>query len=96
MVEVSDLIEHTAAELRRLREDVEGESTGSSDQSLSNSSSSWDVNMGAVDDKREDEDTEVEDGKEVNQVEDPTLVPTIAPPTQVLAAEPIFVSSSGS
>ena len=92
-IEVSDLIEGTAVELRQLKEDAKEESTGSSDLSLSDSSSSWDVDVGGG--KEVNEDTKVEDGEEVNQVKDLTLVPSIAPPIQVPAAEPILVPSLG-
>ena len=57
MIKVNDLIEGTAAELRQLREDDKGESIGSSDSSPSDSSSSWDVDLGGG--EEEDEDTEV-------------------------------------
>ena len=87
------MIEGTAVELRKLREDAKEESTGSSDLSLSDSSSSWDVDVGGG--KEVNEDTKVEDGEEVNQVKDLTLVPSIAPPIQVPAAEPILVPSLG-
>ena len=41
----------------------------------------------------EEEDAKVEEGKEVNQVKDPTLVPAIAPPAQIPPATPILVLS---
>ncbi|GFS32934.1 hypothetical protein Acr_00g0025460 [Actinidia rufa] len=59
-IEVSDLIEGTAAELKQLRGDAEGESTGSSSSSSLDSSSNWDMDLG--DD--EEEDAKVEDGEE--------------------------------
>ena len=60
-VEVSDLIEGTLAELRQLREDAEGESTGLSGSSSSNSSSSWGLSS-----SDREKDVGVEDSKEVN------------------------------
>ena len=67
------MIEGTITKLKQLREDTEGESPDSRNLSSSDSSSSWDVDLdgGEV----VDEDAKVED---VNQVEDPTLVPAIA------------------
>ena len=68
------MIEGTFIELRQLREDVEGESTGSSGSNSSESSSSWDVDLGTSGSKDEHE-----DGEEVNQVEDLTPTPVIVP-----------------
>ncbi|GFZ01113.1 hypothetical protein Acr_14g0007480 [Actinidia rufa] len=59
--EVSDLFEGTLAELRRLLEEAEGESSGSSESS----SSSWDIDLG---DEALNEEAEVEDGEEVDQI----------------------------
>ncbi|GFZ15602.1 hypothetical protein Acr_25g0000110 [Actinidia rufa] len=56
LTEVSDLFEGTSAELRRLLEEAEGESSGSS----KSSSSSWDVDLG---DEGLNEEAEVEDGE---------------------------------
>ncbi|GFS32498.1 hypothetical protein Acr_00g0023010 [Actinidia rufa] len=56
--EVSDLFEGTSAELRRLLEEAEGESSGSS----KSSSSSWDIDLG---DEALNEEAEVEDGEEI-------------------------------
>ncbi|GFY91252.1 hypothetical protein Acr_07g0014480 [Actinidia rufa] len=85
----------TAVELAQLREEVEGQSIGSSGSS---SSDSFDLSnedagegvAGVIGD--EEEDVEIKEGKEVNQVED--QVPAIAPPTQIPSAEPILVLSS--
>ncbi|GFY88775.1 hypothetical protein Acr_06g0007150 [Actinidia rufa] len=68
---VSDLFEGTLAELRRLLEEAEGESSGSNESS----SSSWDVNLG---DEDLDEEAEVEDDEEVDQV--PAAVPLAPAP----------------
>ena len=43
--------------------------------------------------EEEDEDIEVKDGEEVNQIEFPAPVPTIAPIVEVSDAEPILVPS---
>ncbi|GFZ06721.1 hypothetical protein Acr_18g0008910 [Actinidia rufa] len=87
--EVSDLFEGTLAELRRLLEEVEGESSDSSESS----SSSWDVDLGY---EGEDEEAEVEDGEEVNQVlATALLVPALVAllPAQPQNADPIIVAS---
>ncbi|GFS38480.1 hypothetical protein Acr_00g0057740 [Actinidia rufa] len=84
--EVSDLFEGTSAELRRLLEEAEGESSGSSESS----SSSWDVNLG---DEGLNEEVEVEDGEEVDQV--PAAVPLVPAPL-VPIPEPINLPSSDS
>ena len=55
------------------------------------SSSCWDVDLGTGEEgKNEEDNVEVDDGKEVSQV------PTIAPPPHIPTAEPILVSSSDS
>ncbi|GFY96794.1 hypothetical protein Acr_11g0011000 [Actinidia rufa] len=61
-IEVSNFIEGSTAELRQLREDTEGESTGSSGSNSLDSSSSWDVDLGGDEEER-DEDAEVEKRK---------------------------------
>ncbi|GFS40462.1 hypothetical protein Acr_00g0068690 [Actinidia rufa] len=66
--EVSDLFEGTSAELRRLLEEAEGESSGASESS----SSSWDIDLG---DEALNEEAEVEDGEEVDQI--PIAAPLI-------------------
>ncbi|GFY84393.1 hypothetical protein Acr_03g0011670 [Actinidia rufa] len=48
MGDFNDLIEGTAADLKRLREEIEGESTGSNDSSSSSSLSSWDIDLGGI------------------------------------------------
>ncbi|GFZ00572.1 hypothetical protein Acr_14g0002070 [Actinidia rufa] len=78
-IEVNDLIKGISAELRRFEEEAERESAGSSSSSSSDSSSSWDIDLRAAGDE-EDGDGEVEDGEEVNQVDNQAQVPTIAPP----------------
>ena len=87
MIKVSDLIEWTVAELKQLRENTEGESTGSSGSSSSNSSSSWGLGGG----EEREEDVVVKEGEEVNQVKDPYQVPTIALSALVPTVEPILV-----
>ncbi|GFZ19654.1 hypothetical protein Acr_28g0003590 [Actinidia rufa] len=84
--EVSDLFEGTSAELRRLLEEAEGESSGSSESS----SSSWDIDLG---DEALNEEAEVEDGEEVDQI--PAAAPLIPAPL-VLVPEPINLPSSDS
>ncbi|GFS32081.1 hypothetical protein Acr_00g0020710 [Actinidia rufa] len=84
--EVSDLFEGTSAELQRLLEEAEGESSGSSESS----SSSWDVDLG---DEGLDEEAEVEDGEEVDQV--PAAAPLVPIPL-VLVPKPINIQSSDS
>ncbi|GFS37064.1 hypothetical protein Acr_00g0049530 [Actinidia rufa] len=84
--EVSDLFEGTSAELRRLLEEAEGESSGSNESS----SSSWDIDLG---NEALNEDAEVEDGKEVDQV--PAAVPLVPAPL-VPGPEPINLPSSDS
>ncbi|GFZ07012.1 hypothetical protein Acr_18g0011820 [Actinidia rufa] len=84
--EVSDLFEGTSAELRRLLEEAEGESFGSSESS----SSGWDIDLG---DEALNEEAKVEDGEEVDQV--PTAVPLVPAPL-VLVLEPINLPSSDS
>ncbi|GFS29075.1 hypothetical protein Acr_00g0005230 [Actinidia rufa] len=83
---VSDLFEGNSAELRRLREEAEGKSSGSSESS----SSSWDVDLG---DEDLNEEAEVENGEEVDQV--PTAVPLVPTPL-VLIPKPINLPSSDS
>ncbi|GFS41770.1 hypothetical protein Acr_00g0076360 [Actinidia rufa] len=63
-----DLIEGTTTELRQLREDTEGESTGSCSSSSSDYSSSWGLSS-----SEEEEETGVEDGKKAAE---PILVPS--------------------
>ncbi|GFZ14403.1 hypothetical protein Acr_24g0005930 [Actinidia rufa] len=84
--EVSNLFEGTSAELRRLLEEAEGESSDSSESS----SSSWDVDLG---DEDLDEEAEVEDGKEVDQV--PAAAPLVPIPL-VPFPDPIILPSSDS
>ncbi|GFS37723.1 hypothetical protein Acr_00g0053650 [Actinidia rufa] len=84
--EVSDLFEGTSAELRRLLEEAEGESSGSSESS----SSSWDIDLG---DEALNEEAEVKDGKEVDQI--PAAAPLVPAPL-VLVPEPINLPSSDS
>ncbi|GFZ02259.1 insulinase (Peptidase family M16) protein [Actinidia rufa] len=84
--DVSDLFEGTSAELRRLLEEAEGESSGSSESS----SSSWDIDLG---DEALNEEAEVEDGEEVDQV--PAALPLVPAPL-VLGPEPINLPSSDS
>ena len=93
-IEVSDLIEGTTVELKRLEKEAKGKSTGSSNSSSSNLSSNWDIDLGAIGDKNEG--AKVEDGEEVNQAEDPTPAPALAPPAFIPIVEPIFVPSSDS
>ncbi|GFY95164.1 hypothetical protein Acr_10g0005490 [Actinidia rufa] len=76
----------TSAELRRLLEEAEGESSGSSESS----SSSWDIDLG---DEALNEEAEVKDGEEVDQV--PVAVPLVPAPL-VLVPEPINLPSSDS
>ncbi|GFZ21895.1 hypothetical protein Acr_29g0010570 [Actinidia rufa] len=84
--EVSDLFEGTSAELRRLLEEAEGESSGSSESS----SSGWNIDLG---DEALNEEAKVEDGEEVDQV--PAVVPLVPAPL-VLVLEPINLPSSDS
>ncbi|GFY97537.1 hypothetical protein Acr_12g0000780 [Actinidia rufa] len=84
--EVSDLFKGTSAELRRLLEEAEGESSDSSESSSSN----LDVDLG---DERLDEEAKVEDGKEVDQV--PIAAPLVPVPL-VLVSNPINLPSSDS
>ncbi|GFZ01007.1 hypothetical protein Acr_14g0006420 [Actinidia rufa] len=80
-VEVNNLIEGTTAELARLRQEVERQSIGSNRSSsfdlfgLNNEDAGEEV-AGEVGDKEED--TEVEEGEEVNRIKD--QVPSIAIP----------------
>ena len=85
------MITRTAAELRQLREDAEGEITSSNNLSLSDSCCSWNVDLGHG--EGEDRDVEVEDNKKVNQGDDPSQVHVIALPTQLPAAKPILMPS---
>ncbi|GFZ20002.1 hypothetical protein Acr_28g0007070 [Actinidia rufa] len=57
---------------------------------------SWDVDLG-LSEEEEDEDAEVEDGKRVNQIKVPALIPTpvIAPLALASVIKPILVPSSG-
>ena len=87
------MIEGTAAKLARLREDTEGENTGSNDSSSSNLFSNSDDTSKIGD---EEEGVEVENDEKVNQVEDPTPNPIIAPLAQIPITEPILVLSSAS
>ncbi|GFY92773.1 S-adenosyl-L-methionine-dependent methyltransferases superfamily protein [Actinidia rufa] len=82
--EVSDLFEGTSVKLQRLLEEVEGESSGSSESS----SSSWDVYLR---DKGLNDEAEVEDGEEVDQVL--AAVPLVPAPL-VPIPEPINLPSS--
>ncbi|GFY95347.1 hypothetical protein Acr_10g0007320 [Actinidia rufa] len=78
-----------------LRQDAEGLSTSSNGSSSSESFglSDKEVDEEAMNEFRvKEDDVEVEEGKEVNQIED--QVPTIAAPIQILVVEPILVLSS--
>ncbi|GFZ19786.1 hypothetical protein Acr_28g0004910 [Actinidia rufa] len=79
---VSNLL-GTSAELRRLLEEAEGESSGSSESS----SSSWDINLG---DKSLNGEAEVKEGEEVDQI--PTASPLVLA-SLVLGPEPINLPS---
>ncbi|GFS37066.1 hypothetical protein Acr_00g0049540 [Actinidia rufa] len=78
--------EGTSAELRRLLEEAEGESSGSNESS----SSSWDIDLG---NEALNEDAKVEDGEEVDQV--PAAVPLVPAPL-VPSPEPVNLPSSDS
>ena len=57
------------------------------------SSSSWDIDLVAIDDEDEGTEDEVEDGEDINQVEDPAPVPALAPPVIVHDTEFVLVPS---
>lgn len=84
--EVSDLFEGTSAELRRLLEEAEGESSGSSESS----SSSWDIDLR---DEGLNEEVVVEDGEEVDQI---IAAAQLVPVPLVPVPEPINLPSSDS
>ncbi|GFZ18450.1 hypothetical protein Acr_27g0001890 [Actinidia rufa] len=96
-IEFSDLIKGVVAKFARLREKAEGLST---DSSRSRSSNSFGLSEEEVSEEAageevapdEEEKEEVEDGEEVNHVED--LAPAITHPTQILAVELILMLSS--
>ena len=69
-------------------EDIERESTGSTDSSSSDQFSNND-DTSKVGDKEED--VEIEDNEEVNHVKDPAPEPVIALPTQIPIVKPILV-----